>query len=113
MPTYEYECRDCGYEFEEFQAISAEPLSECPKCHGSVKRLLGVGAGIIFKGSGFYATDYRSPTYQKSAQSEAAGDQNASSGGDSKKSESGGGSGGSSESKSSGADSGAAKAKSA
>jgi len=89
MPTYEYECQDCGYTFEEFQRITADPLSECPECHGHVKRLLGTGAGIIFKGSGFYATDYRSPTYQKGAQNEAAAGKSAAKG--ETKSESSGG----------------------
>ncbi|MGK9476606.1 FmdB family zinc ribbon protein [Melioribacter sp. OK-6-Me] len=59
MPTYEYKCNDCGYLFEEFQKISDEPLSTCPKCGGTVKRLIGAGAGPIFKGSGFYHTDYK------------------------------------------------------
>lgn len=56
MPTYEYECKKCGH-FEEFQSITAAPLTRCPKCHGKVHRLLGTGSGIIFKGSGFYETD--------------------------------------------------------
>jgi len=60
MPTYEYECRKCGNRFEAFQNMKDEPLKECPKCRGEVKRLLGVGAGIIFKGNGFYHTDYKS-----------------------------------------------------
>jgi putative FmdB family regulatory protein len=59
MPTYEYECTRCGHVFEEFQSITADPLSECPKCGASVKRLIGAGMGIIFKGSGFYTTDYK------------------------------------------------------
>ncbi len=57
MPTYDYRCQICGYEFEEFQMMQDEPLTECPKCKGSVKRLIGGGLGIIFKGSGFYVTD--------------------------------------------------------
>ncbi len=60
MPTYEYECSDCGYTFEAFQKISDAPLEVCPKCGGRVKRLIGGGMGIIFKGSGFYVTDYKS-----------------------------------------------------
>ncbi|MFO8006639.1 MAG: zinc ribbon domain-containing protein [Candidatus Brocadiia bacterium] len=61
MPTYEYRCKHCGHEFEVFQSITAEPLKECPECGGNgVERLIGAGAGIIFKGSGFYATDYKS-----------------------------------------------------
>ncbi|RMD91079.1 MAG: zinc ribbon domain-containing protein [Calditrichaeota bacterium] len=59
MPTYEYLCDDCGYKFEEFQSITAEPLETCPKCHGHVQRLIGGGNGLIFKGSGFYITDYK------------------------------------------------------
>lgn len=59
MPTYEYECKHCGYVFEAFQKITDKPLSACPKCSKEVRRLISSGAGIIFKGSGFYATDYR------------------------------------------------------
>jgi putative FmdB family regulatory protein len=59
MPTYDYECTKCGYEFEKFQSMTDKPLAACPKCNGKVKRLIGSGSGIIFKGSGFYATDYR------------------------------------------------------
>lgn len=59
MPTYEYECTSCGYSFELFQRITDKPVENCPRCNKKVKRLIGSGAGIIFKGSGFYATDYR------------------------------------------------------
>lgn len=60
MPTYEYECTHCSYTFEVFQRMTDSALkSKCPKCHKPLKRLIGSGAGIIFKGSGFYATDYR------------------------------------------------------
>ena len=59
MPTYDYECTKCGNEFEVFQKMTDKHLSKCPKCHGKVKRLIGAGAGIIFKGSGFYETDYK------------------------------------------------------
>lgn len=72
MPTYEYECKRCGFLFEEFQNITAAPLKHCPKCDGSVKRLIGKGSGIVFKGSGFYATDYRSPTYSREASKDSA-----------------------------------------
>lgn len=58
MPTYEYRCRECGHEFEEFQSMTAEPVETCPECSGEVERLIGSGAGLIFKGSGFHATDY-------------------------------------------------------
>ncbi len=84
MPTYEYECQKCSYLFEKFQSITAEPLKRCPKCRGKVKRLLGTGAGIIFKGSGFYQTDYRTDSYKKSAKADSA----AASGTDSKKADS-------------------------
>lgn len=59
MPTYEYECLECGVDFEAFQKMSDDVLKECPKCKGRVKRLISSGAGVIFKGSGFYATDYK------------------------------------------------------
>jgi len=59
MPTYEYECVNCNKTFEVFQKITDEPLKACPKCHKKIHRLIGGGSGIIFKGSGFYATDYR------------------------------------------------------
>lgn len=65
MPTYEYECTKCGYTFERFQKMTDEPLKRCPKCRCKVKRLIGTGAGIIFKGSGFYETDYRSKSYKE------------------------------------------------
>jgi len=67
MPTYEYECEVCGNKFEVFQNIKDKPIKECPKCKGHVKRLIGAGAGVIFKGSGFYITDYRSESYKKDA----------------------------------------------
>jgi len=59
MPTYEYECLQCGHRFDMLQQMSDEPVKECPKCGGKVHRLLGTGSGIIFRGSGFYATDYQ------------------------------------------------------
>src|SRR5512137_2157627 len=57
MPTYEYECTKCGHTFEAFQSMSEKPLSRCPECRGRVRRLIGGGLGVIFKGSGFYSTD--------------------------------------------------------
>lgn len=60
MPTYEYECRECGHVFERFQGINEDPLGSCPECEGSVRRLISSGGGLVFKGPGFYATDYRS-----------------------------------------------------
>jgi putative FmdB family regulatory protein len=79
MPTYEYHCAKCDQNFEAFQSMRAKPFRECPKdlCrlakwgHGKVRRLLGTGAGIIFKGSGFYATDYRSDSYKEAAKKES------------------------------------------
>ncbi len=59
MPTYEYECSRCNYNFEEFQRITEKPLTKCPKCSGRLRRLITGGAGLIFKGSGFYVTDYK------------------------------------------------------
>lgn len=59
MPTYEYECTNCHHTFEASQKMTDAPLTKCPKCNKKVKRLISNGAGIIFKGSGFYATDYR------------------------------------------------------
>ncbi len=59
MPTYEYQCKECGFRFERFQSIAAEPVKVCPQCHKeTVQRLVSGGAGLIFKGSGFYITDY-------------------------------------------------------
>jgi putative FmdB family regulatory protein len=79
MPTYEYHCEKCGKNFETFQSMRDEPFRQCPKelCQmskwgrGKVKRLLGTGAGVIFKGSGFYSTDYRSASYKEAAKKEA------------------------------------------
>ncbi|MDR2116086.1 MAG: zinc ribbon domain-containing protein [Planctomycetaceae bacterium] len=71
MPTYEYRCDACSHEFEEFQYIKDEPLKKCPNCgKNKLRRLISGGAAIVFKGSGFYQTDYRSDSYKKSAQSE-------------------------------------------
>ncbi|MDD5483061.1 MAG: zinc ribbon domain-containing protein [Kiritimatiellae bacterium] len=67
MPTYEYECAKCKHVFEKFQNITEKPLRQCPQCKGRVRRLIGRGAGIIFKGSGFYQTDYRSDHYRQRA----------------------------------------------
>lgn len=60
MPTYDYKCTECGHSFELFQSMKEEPITECPECKGKVKRLIGAGLGPIFKGSGFYQTDYKS-----------------------------------------------------
>ncbi len=72
MPTYDYRCNACSHEFEEFQSMTAKPLKTCPECgEKSLQRLIGTGAGLIFKGSGFYETDYRSESYKKAAKAEA------------------------------------------
>jgi len=69
MPTYEYKCHACDHEFELFQSIKAAAVRKCPECGKlKVKRLIGIGAGVIFKGSGFYQTDYRSESYKKAAE---------------------------------------------
>jgi putative FmdB family regulatory protein len=71
MPTYDYRCRACNHEWEVFQSIKANPIRKCPEC-GKLKaqRQIGRGAGIIFKGSGFYQTDYRSSAYKKAAEAD-------------------------------------------
>ncbi len=71
MPTYDYECQKCGHRFEEFQSMKDKPLTRCPQCRGKVKRLIGTGAGFLFKGSGFYTTDYRSSAYQEKKKKES------------------------------------------
>jgi putative FmdB family regulatory protein len=75
MPTYEYECTSCGHQFEAVQSMKDPKLTDCPKegCPGPVERKLGKGAGIIFKGSGFYITDYRSDSYKAAAKKDSAG----------------------------------------
>jgi putative FmdB family regulatory protein len=71
MPTYEYHCDACEHEFDEFQSIKDEPLKECPKCRQPrLRRVFGPGAAILFKGSGFYQTDYRSESYKQAAKKE-------------------------------------------
>ena len=74
MPNYDYECQKCGNRFEVFQSMNDAKLTDCPQpdCDGQVKRLLGTGGGIIFKGSGFYQTDYRSSSYQAAAKADSA-----------------------------------------
>lgn len=91
MPTYDYACDACEHRWEEFQPITSKPSKKCPKCgKQKAKRLIGTGAGIIFKGSGFYQTDYRSDSYKKAADA----DSKSSSGGESKGSDSKGSSSG-------------------
>lgn len=70
MPTYEYECTKCAHEFELVQKMSDPPKKRCPECRGKVIRKIGAGAGLLFKGSGFYITDYRSEDYKSKAKAE-------------------------------------------
>ncbi|MGH7245064.1 MAG: FmdB family zinc ribbon protein [Phycisphaerales bacterium] len=74
MPTYDYKCNACGNAFEEFQSMSAPHLKKCPKCgKNKLERLIGTGAALMFKGSGFYITDYRSDSYKKAAEADKSG----------------------------------------
>jgi len=71
VPTYEYVCRACGHDFEQFQSITADPVRTCPKCgKRKVERKIGIGAGVLFRGGGFYETDYRSDSYAKAEKAE-------------------------------------------
>jgi len=117
MPTYDYKCEKCGHQFEFFQSMKDDRLTDCPldECDGNVQRLIGTGAGIIFKGSGFYETDYRSDSYKKAAKADSSksssgGDSGSSGGGESggsgKSEKASSGSGSSSNSGSSGSSSG-------
>ena len=102
MPTYEYHCDACEHEFEEFQSITADALKKCPQCRKlKLRRIIGAGAAVIFKGSGFYQTDYRSSDYKKAAkadkeaqskssESKSSDSSSKSSGSDAKSSSSGG-----------------------
>ena len=98
MPTYEYRCHACDNKWEEFQSIKAEPTKKCPKCKkAKAERIISAGGGILFKGTGFYQTDYRSESYKKGADaakkasegSSGSSDSGKSSGGDSAKSSGG------------------------
>ncbi len=77
MPTYDYQCEGCGRTFEHFQSMSDDPLSECEECNGSLKRLIGGGLGIIFKGSGFYVTDNKGKNSGNTAPKAAPSDKSA------------------------------------
>ncbi len=80
MPTYQYRCPHCGHEFEEFQSITDDPIDTCPKCGNRPQRLISGGAGLLFKGSGFYITDHRSESYKSAAAKEkSSGDASGSS----------------------------------
>ena len=82
MPTYDYVCDGCGHEFEAFESIKADPQTDCPECKTrKLRRKIGPGAAILFKGSGFYQTDYRSESYKKAAKAEKSSSDG---GGDSK-----------------------------
>jgi putative FmdB family regulatory protein len=82
MPTYDYKCPDCDHGFEAFHSMSADPIKDCPECEKSnVRRLIGTGAGLIFKGSGFYITDYRSKAYSESKKAESGSSGGGSEGG--------------------------------
>jgi len=84
MPTYDYECDACGHRFELFQSISADPEKKCPECKKlKLRRLIGTGAAVVFKGSGFYQTDYRSDSYKKSAAADSSSSSSSSSSNDS------------------------------
>jgi putative FmdB family regulatory protein len=74
MPTYEYRCEACEHNFDEFQSFSEKPLKKCPKCgKPKLRRVFGTGAAVLFKGSGFYQTDYRSESYKAAAKAEQEG----------------------------------------
>jgi putative FmdB family regulatory protein len=74
MPTYEYRCEACGHEFEKFQSITDPAVRKCPQCGRlKVRRLISAGGGVIFKGSGFYGTDYRSESYKKAEKEDKKG----------------------------------------
>jgi putative FmdB family regulatory protein len=89
MPTYDYICDACGHEFETSEPITANPRTDCPVCKElKLRRKIGAGMAILFKGSGFYQTDYRSESYKKAAQAEKAASEPAKAGGESKSSES-------------------------
>jgi putative FmdB family regulatory protein len=81
MPTYDYSCDACNHAFEIFESITAEPQKKCPKCKKQkLRRLFGAGAGLVFKGSGFYQTDYRSDSYKKAASADKPASDSSSSG---------------------------------
>jgi len=73
MPTYQYRCPECKYEFEEFQSINDDPVQTCPRCGKKPRRIITGGAGFLLKGSGFYSTDYRSESYKAAARRDTGG----------------------------------------
>jgi putative FmdB family regulatory protein len=91
MPTYDYICDSCGHEYETFEPITSSPRTDCPECKElKLRRKIGAGAAILFKGSGFYQTDYRSDSYKKAAMADNASTEPAKAASDSKSSESAG-----------------------
>ncbi len=89
MPTYDYQCKACGHTFAKFQSMLADPDTICPECEKpELQRLFGTGSGVMFKGSGFYETDYRSESYKKQAAADSKASSEANKSSDSKKSES-------------------------
>ncbi len=89
MPTYDYICDACGHEFETYEPITSNPRTDCPECKElKLRRKIGAGMAILFKGSGFYQTDYRSESYKKAAQADKAASEPAKSTGESKSSDS-------------------------
>jgi putative FmdB family regulatory protein len=101
MPTYDYECDACGHKFEQFQSIKDDALTKCPECKKKkLRRLFGTGAAIVFKGSGFYQTDYRSDSYKKSAAADKPSSESSSGGSKESGTKSGGSSDGGSSKKS-------------
>jgi len=89
MPTYDYRCKACGHELELFQRMTERPKRKCPACSKmALERLIGTGGAVLFKGSGFYQTDYRSESYKKAAKAESESKNGSESKGDSSKSES-------------------------
>src|SRR5262245_6415221 len=85
MPTYDYVCDSCGHEFEVFESITAHPRSDCPECQvPKLRRKIGPGAAILFKGSGFYQTDYRSDSYKKAAEADKSASEPAKTAGETK-----------------------------
>ena len=83
MPTYDYRCPQCGNDFEKFQKMSDTPGAECPNCGAASERRLSGGAGLLFKGSGFYITDYRGDSYKKAAEADKGGSSGSSGSGES------------------------------
>lgn len=94
MPTYEYRCTKCGHEFDLFQRMSDDPVADCPECGAPAERLISRGAGLLFKGEGFYITENRSESYKKKAESESGSKSDSSSSGSGDASSGGSGSGG-------------------